>query len=145
MFPIHDYHRHSYSAGAQADVHCLYYAVCNENPDVSLAELLIEKGEFVRLYYIWLLVMVIISNVLTVEGVHVHMNISSGQWVGKGESSCAPPPQPSTNISIVSPLIYFNTFSTVQAVWGGFMCTPLLYPPLYPCVVFCRCISGEAL
>ena len=45
MFPIHDYHCHSYSAGAQADVRSLYYAVRNENPDVSLAQLLIEKGE----------------------------------------------------------------------------------------------------
>ena len=45
MFPIHDYHCHSYSAGAQADVLSLYRAVRNENPDVSLAQLLIEKGE----------------------------------------------------------------------------------------------------
>ena len=45
MFPIHDYHCHSCSAGAQADVQSLYFAVRNENPDVSLAQLLIEKGE----------------------------------------------------------------------------------------------------
>ena len=52
MCPIHDYHCHSYSAGAQADVVNLYWALVNANPDVSLAQLLIEKGEFVRLYYI---------------------------------------------------------------------------------------------
>ena len=52
MFPIYDYHCHFYSAGAQADVLSLLYAVLNENPDVSLAQLLVEKGEFVRLYYI---------------------------------------------------------------------------------------------
>ena len=45
MFAIHDYHCHSYSAGAQADVHSLYLAVREANPDVSLAQLLIEKGE----------------------------------------------------------------------------------------------------
>ena len=45
MFPIHDYHSHSYSAGAQADAHCLYWAVRNANPIVSLVQLLIEKGE----------------------------------------------------------------------------------------------------
>ena len=52
MFAIHGYHCHSYSAGAQTDVNSLYYSVRNANPDVSLAQLLIEKGEFVRLYYI---------------------------------------------------------------------------------------------
>ena len=52
MFPVHDYHCHSYSAGAQADVVSLYLNVLSANPDVSLAQLLIEKGEFVRLYYI---------------------------------------------------------------------------------------------
>ena len=52
MCPIRGYHGHSSSAGAQADVVSLYWAVLNENPDVSLAQLLIEKGEFVRLYYI---------------------------------------------------------------------------------------------
>ena len=45
MFPIRDYNSHSYSAGAQADVLSLYYAVRNANPDVCLAQLLIEKGE----------------------------------------------------------------------------------------------------
>ena len=45
MFPIHDYHCHSCSAGAQADVDSLHFAVLNANPDVSLVQLLIEKGE----------------------------------------------------------------------------------------------------
>ena len=49
MFPIHGYHCHSYSAGAQADVLTLYSAVLNANlganPDVSFVQLLIEKGE----------------------------------------------------------------------------------------------------
>ena len=45
MFPIHDYHCHSYSAGAQADVRSLYFTVRKSNPDVSLAQLLVEKGE----------------------------------------------------------------------------------------------------
>ena len=52
MFPIHEYHCHSYSAGAQADALSLLHAVGMTNPDVSLVQLLIEKGEFVRLYYI---------------------------------------------------------------------------------------------
>ena len=52
MCPIHEYHCHSCSAGAQADVDNLYWTVSKANPDVSLAQLLIEKGEFVRLYYI---------------------------------------------------------------------------------------------
>ena len=52
MFPIHDFHCHSYSAGVQADVHSLYFTVRKANPNVSLVQLLIEKGEFVRLYYI---------------------------------------------------------------------------------------------
>ena len=45
MFPIHDYHCHSFSTGAQADVLSLYWAVLEANPDVSLAQLFIEKGE----------------------------------------------------------------------------------------------------
>ena len=45
MFPIHDYHCHSYSAGAQVDVRSLYLTVRKANPNVSLAQLLIEKGE----------------------------------------------------------------------------------------------------
>ena len=49
MFPIHGYHCHSCSAGAQADVLCLYLTVfeanLGTNPDVSFVQLLIEKGE----------------------------------------------------------------------------------------------------
>ena len=45
MFAIHEYHCHSYSAGAQADVRSLYFTVLKVNSDVSLAQLLIEKGE----------------------------------------------------------------------------------------------------
>ena len=45
MYPIHDYHLYLSSAGAQADVLSLYYTV-RYYPDVSLAKLLIEKGEF---------------------------------------------------------------------------------------------------
>ena len=52
MFPIHDYHCHSYSAGAQADMLSLYYALRNGNPDVSLAQLFIEKGEFTVVYVV---------------------------------------------------------------------------------------------
>ena len=45
MYPIHDYHLYFSSAGAQADVRSLYYTVRRRSPDVSLAKLLIEKGE----------------------------------------------------------------------------------------------------
>ena len=44
MYPIHDYHLYFSSAGAQADVHSLYDTV-RYSRDVSLAKLLIEKGE----------------------------------------------------------------------------------------------------
>ena len=43
MYPIHDYHLYFSSAGAQADVRSLDYTV--RYGDVSLAKLLIEKGE----------------------------------------------------------------------------------------------------
>ena len=45
MYPIHDYHLYFSSAGAQADVESLYYTITGFSPDVSLAKLLIEKGE----------------------------------------------------------------------------------------------------
>ena len=45
MFPIHGYHCNSSSAGARADVHCLYLTVASGNLDVSLAQLLIGNGE----------------------------------------------------------------------------------------------------
>ena len=44
MYPIHDYHLYFSSAGAQADVRSLYYTIIRPR-DVSLAKLLIEKGE----------------------------------------------------------------------------------------------------
>ena len=43
MYPIHDYHLYLSSAGAQADVRSLYYI--SHHRDVSLAKLLLEKGE----------------------------------------------------------------------------------------------------
>ena len=43
MYPIHDYHLYFSSAGAQADVLSLYDTILHS--DVSLAKLLIEKGE----------------------------------------------------------------------------------------------------
>ena len=46
MYPIHDYHLYFSSAGAQADVHTLYNTINSHFRDVSLAKLLIEKGEF---------------------------------------------------------------------------------------------------
>ena len=39
------YHCYSSSADAQADVFSLFHAVAMDNPDVSLVQLLIEKGE----------------------------------------------------------------------------------------------------
>ena len=45
MYPIHDYYLYFSSAGAQADVHSLYYTITEFSPDVSFAKLLIEKGE----------------------------------------------------------------------------------------------------
>ena len=45
MYLIHDYHLYFSSAGAQADVHSLYYAILTHRQDVSLARRLIEKGE----------------------------------------------------------------------------------------------------
>ena len=44
MYPIHAYHIYFSYAGARADVHSLYLAIIR-HPDVSLAKLLIEKGE----------------------------------------------------------------------------------------------------
>ena len=44
MYPIHAYHLYLSYAGACADVHSLYLAIIR-HPDVSLAKLLIEKGE----------------------------------------------------------------------------------------------------
>ena len=44
MYPIHDYHLYFSSAGAQADALSLYFLIAR-SPDVSLAKLLIEKGE----------------------------------------------------------------------------------------------------
>ena len=43
MYPIHDYHLYFSSAGAQADVRSLSIAISLRN--LSLAKLLIEKGE----------------------------------------------------------------------------------------------------
>ena len=45
MYPIHDYHLYFSSAGAQADVRSLYYTIGSRPVDVSLVNLLIEKGE----------------------------------------------------------------------------------------------------
>ena len=45
MYPIHDYHLYFSSAGAQADFHSLYYTIGRRPVDVSLVNLLIEKGE----------------------------------------------------------------------------------------------------
>ena len=45
MYPIHDYHLYFSSAGAQADVRSLYYTIRRRPVDVSLVNLLIEKGE----------------------------------------------------------------------------------------------------
>ena len=45
MYPIHDYHLYFSSAGAQADVRSLYHTIRRWPVDVSLVNLLIEKGE----------------------------------------------------------------------------------------------------
>ena len=45
MYPIHDYHLYFSSAGAQADVLSLHYTIDRRPVDVSLVNLLIEKGE----------------------------------------------------------------------------------------------------
>ena len=45
MFPIHGYHCNPSSAGAQADVHSLFWTVLKTNTDVSFVQLLMEKGE----------------------------------------------------------------------------------------------------
>ena len=45
MYLIHDYHLYFSSAGAQADVHSLYYVIRYHHHDVSLPKLFIEKGE----------------------------------------------------------------------------------------------------
>lgn len=45
MYPIHDCHLCYSSAGARADVHTLYDTITRNFPVVSLAKLLIEKGE----------------------------------------------------------------------------------------------------
>ena len=46
MYPTHDYRLYFSSVGAQADVHSLYYTIgCRRPVDVSLVNLLIEKGE----------------------------------------------------------------------------------------------------
>ena len=45
MYPIHDYHLYFSSTGTQVDVLSLYYTIVRRPVDVSLVNLLIEKGE----------------------------------------------------------------------------------------------------